>query len=143
MTLQRHIAELTNAGTLDNELEAMDKPKSKKGRKAQKSSQAAEGADIQATDKIRQLGGKFAIMYMLWLGNAQAAFQTKLDPTFQPMDRFRTGLEWKRQGELADLLEVFPEEFHREFSGDFIHPIVGHYTFLLILLLKVCYSVSL
>jgi hypothetical protein len=55
----------------------------------------------------------------------QATFQTNLQPNFTPTDRFRPGLEWKRQGEQADLLKVFPEEFHKAFGDDFLHPIVS------------------
>ncbi|KAF8474567.1 hypothetical protein JB92DRAFT_3134643 [Gautieria morchelliformis] len=58
------------------------------------------GKDIE---RIRQLGGKFAIMHMLWISNAQAAFHTPLNGDYTPMDRFKPGTEWKRQGEQADL----------------------------------------
>jgi hypothetical protein len=76
------------------------------------------------TDRIRRLGGKFAIMYMLWIGNTQTAFHTKLNANYTPMDRFKGGPEWKRQGEQANLREVFPEDLHCEFSGDLIYPAV-------------------
>jgi hypothetical protein len=76
------------------------------------------------TDRIRWLGGKFAIMYMLWIGNVQTVFHTKLNADYTPMDRFKAGLEWKRQGEQADLREVFPEDLRYEFSGDLIYPAV-------------------
>jgi len=40
-------------------------------------------------DEIQQLGGKFAIVFMPWMGKILAAFQTKL------MDHFQNGLEGK------------------------------------------------
>jgi len=77
--------------------------------------------DKAVVDEIRQLGGKFAIMFMLWMGNVPAAFQTELNPTYKPMDRFQNGLEGKRQGEQADLQKVFPKKFHSEFHGNLIY----------------------
>src|SRR5882672_10807953 len=68
-------------------------------------------------DEIRQLGGKFAIMYMLWMGNVLAAFQTELSPTYKPMDHFQNGLEGKQQGKQADLWKVFPENSTQNFMG--------------------------
>ncbi|KAF8581735.1 hypothetical protein K439DRAFT_1618789 [Ramaria rubella] len=67
------------------------------------------GYDKKAVDKIRQLGGKFTIMYSLWIANAQNS-----------LSEWYTG---RRQGEHADLLEVFPDEYHNNLTGDFIHPI--------------------
>jgi hypothetical protein len=91
----------------------------------QPSPEVSRFQEEKTIEKIRQLGGKFAIMYMLWMSNTQAAFQTKPNPEYVPMSRFEPGLEWKRQGELADLLQIFPEEYHKDFAGDFIHPIVS------------------
>ncbi|KAF8581851.1 hypothetical protein K439DRAFT_1261906, partial [Ramaria rubella] len=71
---------------------------------------------------IRQLGGKFTIMYMLWMSNVQESFQTKLNVDYTPMDRFKPGIEWKRQGKQADLRKVFPIQFHGDFEDDFLHP---------------------
>src|SRR5467141_5389439 len=72
-------------------------------------------------DEIRQLGGKFAIMYMLWMGNVPATFQTKLAPTYKPMDWFQNRLEGKQQGEQADLWKVFPRKFHLEFHRNLFY----------------------
>ncbi|KAF8520551.1 hypothetical protein JB92DRAFT_3111757 [Gautieria morchelliformis] len=66
-----------------------------------------DGKDIK---RIRQLGGKFAIMHMLWISNAQAAFRTPLNGDYTPMDRFKPGIEWKQQGEQADLRQGLPAE---------------------------------
>ncbi|KAF8502439.1 hypothetical protein JB92DRAFT_2833595 [Gautieria morchelliformis] len=52
------------------------------------------GKDIE---HICQLGGKFAIMHMLWISNAQAVLRTPLNVDYTPMDRFKPGIEWKRQ----------------------------------------------
>jgi len=60
-------------------------------------------------------------MYMLWMGNVPAMFQTKLAPTYKPMDRFQNGLEGKQQGEQADLRKVFPRKFHLEFHGNLLY----------------------
>ncbi|KAF8575049.1 hypothetical protein K439DRAFT_1623879 [Ramaria rubella] len=70
------------------------------------------------------LGGKFTIMYMLWMSNVQESFQTKLNVDYTPMDRFKPGIEWKRQGEQADLREVFPIQFHGDFEDNFLHPTI-------------------
>ncbi|KAF8584342.1 hypothetical protein K439DRAFT_1346370, partial [Ramaria rubella] len=48
---------------------------------------------------------KFTIMYMLWMSNVQELFQMKLNVDYTPMDHFKPGIEWKRQGEQADLHE--------------------------------------
>jgi len=96
----------------------------------------------KTVEKIQQLGGKFAIMYMLWMSNTQATFQTMPDPNYVPMDRFVPSLESKRQGELADLCSVFPEEYHKNFMGDFIHPIVCFCLLLVNALLTTCFFIS-
>ena len=83
-----------------------------------------KGETDKTIEKIRQVGGKFAIMYCLWVNNIEAAFRTALNDNYTPMDRFQPGAEWKRQGEKNDLLEVFPKEYHSEFNRDFIPPIV-------------------
>jgi len=72
-------------------------------------------------DEIRQLGGKFAIMYMLWMGNVPATFQAELAPTYKPMDHFQNRLEGKQQGEQADLRKVFPRKFYSEFHGNLLY----------------------
>src|SRR5882672_290534 len=64
-------------------------------------------------DEIRQLGGKFAIMYMLWMGNVPATFQTKLAPTYKPMDCFQNGLEGKQQGTRQICRRYSPENSTR------------------------------
>ncbi|KAF8582472.1 hypothetical protein K439DRAFT_1282426, partial [Ramaria rubella] len=46
---------------------------------------------------------KFTIMYMLWMSNVQELFQMKLNVDYTPMDCFKPGIEWKRQGKQADL----------------------------------------
>jgi len=81
--------------------------------------QHAEGKAV--VDEIQQLGGKFAIMYMLWMGNIPATFQTELTPSYKPMDHFQNGLEGKQQGEQADLGKVFPTKFHFEFNGNLLY----------------------
>ncbi|KAF8576542.1 hypothetical protein K439DRAFT_1622783 [Ramaria rubella] len=81
------------------------------------------GYDKKAVDKIQQLGGKFTIMYSLWIANAQVVFQTQLDPEYMLRTRFQNGIHGRRQGEHANLLEVFPDEYHNNLAGDFIHPI--------------------
>jgi len=58
---------------------------------------------------------------MLWMGNVPATFQTELNPTYKPMDRFQNGLEGKWQGEQVDLRKVFPKKFHLEFHGNLIY----------------------
>ncbi|KAF8514402.1 hypothetical protein JB92DRAFT_3115680 [Gautieria morchelliformis] len=78
-----------------------------------------DGKDIEC---ICQLGGKFAIMHMLWIRNAQAAFRTPLNGDYTPMDRFKPGIEWKQQGEQADLRQMLPAELHSQFQSDFIPP---------------------
>ena len=80
-------------------------------------------------EQIRRLGGKFVIMYMMWIGNIQAAFETPLSKTYTPMDRFKPGLEWKRQGEQADLREVFPEALHSDFNSTFLQSTVSLHFF--------------
>ncbi|KAF8525392.1 hypothetical protein JB92DRAFT_3108918 [Gautieria morchelliformis] len=72
--------------------------------------------ETPAARQIKQLGGKFVTMYMLWLGSPNAAFRVMPDPAYQPKDRFMPGLDAKRQGEHADLLAVFPEEYHHLFK---------------------------
>jgi hypothetical protein len=76
------------------------------------------------TDRIRWLGGKFMIVYMLWIGNMQTVFHTKLNTDYTPMDHLKGGLEWNQQGEQADLCEVFPEDLCCKFSSDLIYPAV-------------------
>ena len=93
------------------------------------SSNAIVPRDSQCMDKnlqkIWQLGGKFAIMYLLWIDNIEAAFQTTLKEDYTPQAQFLPGSDWKRQGEKADLLEIFPLIYHADFNGNFIPPIVS------------------
>ncbi|KAF8523995.1 hypothetical protein JB92DRAFT_2827153 [Gautieria morchelliformis] len=65
--------------------------------------------DGKNIEHIRQLGGKSAIMDMLWISNAQARLCFP-------------GIEWKRQGEQADLRQGLPAELHSQFQSDFIPP---------------------
>ena len=84
----------------------------------------SKGETDKTIEKIWQVGGKFAIMYCLWVNNIEAAFQTALNNNYTLMDQFQPGAEWKHQGEKNDLFEVFPKEYHSEFNHDFIPPIV-------------------
>ncbi|KAF8573248.1 hypothetical protein K439DRAFT_1625202, partial [Ramaria rubella] len=95
------------------------KSKSKGGRRARSVGQLHHEDGLIV--KVRQLGGKFAIMYMLWMSNVEESFQTKLNPNYTPMDLFKPGIEWKRQGEHADLRKVFPVQFHNDFKDDFLY----------------------
>src|SRR5882672_7807503 len=60
-------------------------------------------------------------MYMLWMVNVLAMFQTEITPTYKPMDHFQNRLEGKQQGEQADLWKVFPRKFHLEFHGNLLY----------------------
>lgn len=62
---------------------------------------------------------------MLWMGNTQVAFQTKPNVDYVSTDHFKAGIEWQRQGEHTNLWEMFPEEYYKEFAGDFIYPAVS------------------
>src|SRR5882672_5153249 len=77
--------------------------------------QHAQGKAIVAT------GGKFIIMYMLWMGNIPATFQTELTPAYKPMGHFQNGLEGKQQGEQADLWKVFPRKLPLECHGNLLY----------------------
>ena len=46
-----------------------------------------DAIDSKVVEKIWQLGGKFATMYMLWISNIEAAFKTTIDEGFIPTDR--------------------------------------------------------
>lgn len=122
VSLRRRMAEL------DNNNAPYKKPTTVVNTKTKTDEEVNNPAKL--TDRIRRLGGKFAIMYMLWIGNAQTAFHTQLNADYTPMDRFKPGLEWKRQGEQADLRELFPEDLHCEFSGDLIYPAVCLHIFI-------------
>ncbi|KAF8582963.1 hypothetical protein K439DRAFT_1617877 [Ramaria rubella] len=78
-------------------------------------------ADMARLMNVHQLGGKFVVMYLIWISNTSMSFHTKLNSNYSPEDRFQVGLEWKQQGEQADLRMAFPLEFHTEFKHDFIH----------------------
>ena len=68
------------------------------------------------------------------MGNVLAAFQTKLTPTYKPMDCFQNGLEGKQQGEQVDLWKVFPRKFHSEFHRNLLYRHVCFYlSFILVL----------
>ncbi|KAF8590572.1 hypothetical protein K439DRAFT_1611956 [Ramaria rubella] len=61
-------------------------------------------------------------MYPMWISNPSMSFHsTKLNPNYSPEDRFQADLEWKQQGEQADLHAVFPPEFHGDLKHDIIH----------------------
>ncbi|KAF8580157.1 hypothetical protein K439DRAFT_1620015 [Ramaria rubella] len=77
--------------------------------------------DMARLTNVCQLRGKFVVMYLIWISNTSMSFCTKLNSNYSPEDRFRVGLEWKQQGEQADLHVAFPLEFHADFKHDFIH----------------------
>ncbi|KAF8585348.1 hypothetical protein K439DRAFT_1615994 [Ramaria rubella] len=120
--LMRELVALQNEEPPDSGLEVVaTKPKKSKASTGEGTSDAQVEAKV--VDKIRQLGGKFVIMYMLWITNTQASFQMMLNHDYSPLDRFRPSIEWKRQGKQADLCEVLPTEVREGFKDDFIHPI--------------------
>ncbi|KAF8575029.1 hypothetical protein K439DRAFT_1623883 [Ramaria rubella] len=120
--LTHELAALRNEDPTNSGLEVVaTKPKKSKASTGEGTSDAQVKAKV--VDKIRQLGGKFIIMYMLWMTNTQASFQTMLNHDYSPVDHFRPGIEWKQQGKQADLHEVLPAKFHEGFKDDFIHPI--------------------
>ncbi|KAF8588094.1 hypothetical protein K439DRAFT_1613846 [Ramaria rubella] len=103
------------------------KAKSAKGLPPAESPQAVvhTNADVERLTNICQLGGKFIIMYLIWISNVSMSFCTKLNPNYSPEDCFQAGLEWKQQGEQADLHAAFPPELHGDFKHDFIHTMHG------------------
>lgn len=102
----------------------------KRGKKSRDVQDTEDDNEETTTRRIKQLGAKFTVMYMLWIGNPQEAFTTELHPAYEPMDRFKEGVEWKRQGEQADLCEVFPKSFYKDFNSDYLRDIVSFMLFL-------------
>ena len=120
--LKRQVADYTNGSGG----EAGSSKKSRSGIKKSIANSDAANDDARMTaNTIRRLGGKFVIMYRLWISNTRSAFHTELSPDYTPLDGLTDTMEWRRQAEHADLLKVFPREFHADFSGDFIHPTVS------------------
>ncbi|KAF8581180.1 hypothetical protein K439DRAFT_1619249 [Ramaria rubella] len=118
IALKRELAGLKNIDFVKELPGTYSKPK--EGRRACSMSRSQHEDSLIV--KICQLRGKFTIMYMLWMSHMQESFQTKLNVDYTPMDRFKPSIEWKRQGEQADLREVFPIQFHGDFEDDFLHP---------------------
>ncbi|KAF8584597.1 hypothetical protein K439DRAFT_1566448 [Ramaria rubella] len=52
-------------------------------------------------------------------------FQMQIDPEYTLRTCFQNGIYGRRQGEHTNLLEVFPDKYHNNLAGDFIHPIPG------------------
>ncbi|KAF8577040.1 hypothetical protein K439DRAFT_1622387 [Ramaria rubella] len=127
--LTRELVTLQNGDIVSpaSETAKQSAPEASKKSKVRTSGRDRSASDSQAeaksADKICQLSGKFAIMYMLWMTNTQASFQTNLNTNYSPLDHFKPGIKWKQQGEQADLHKVFPDYFHADFIDDYIHPI--------------------
>ncbi|KAF8580557.1 hypothetical protein K439DRAFT_1619672 [Ramaria rubella] len=110
LALKCELAGLKNTDLVEELPGTYSKPK--EGRRAHSMSKSHHEDSLVA--KICQLRGKFTIMYMLWMSNPS--------------------IEWKRQGEQADLCEVFPTQFHRmsnkhSNSASRIHNRVGPHIF--------------
>ncbi|KAF8586451.1 hypothetical protein K439DRAFT_1615141 [Ramaria rubella] len=114
----RQMAMLLNEGPADGHMAKIVKgPASSEPLQAMVCSEV----DMARLTNIRQLGVKFVIMYLIWISNTSMSFRTKLNSNYSPEDHFRVSLEWKQQGEQADLCVAFPLEFHTDFKHDFIH----------------------
>ncbi|KAF8528322.1 hypothetical protein JB92DRAFT_3107296 [Gautieria morchelliformis] len=80
----------------------------------------------KAAEKIHQIGSKFMIMFLLWVGNVEPTFQIMLNPNYLPMDLFQDRSKWRQQGRKYDLLKVFAKEYHANFCDGFIPPIFSY-----------------
>ncbi|KAF8501307.1 hypothetical protein BU17DRAFT_102250 [Hysterangium stoloniferum] len=61
----------------------------------------------KVAERIRQLAGKYTMMYLLWIGNIEETFNIAPDPNYQPDHRFMDA-EGRQQGEYFDLLKALP-----------------------------------
>lgn len=84
-----------------------NKAKPQKGRKKRKKDDDSLASE-SAISEIRVLGRKFVVTKMFWLRDKKHAFTTKVDESYNHLERFETD-EGKIQGQLADLREILPE----------------------------------
>jgi len=58
-------------------------------------------------------------MFMLWMGNVLATFQTELTPTYKPMDRFQKWTGGEATGRAGRSAEGIPKKIPLGISQEF------------------------
>ncbi|KIJ33455.1 hypothetical protein M422DRAFT_264559 [Sphaerobolus stellatus SS14] len=88
---------------------------------AWKSSQNGSSPEISETlskfmkEVIHFSAGKFTYMHMLWLQHPEQLKDLVLDDNYNPITCYDS-LNAKLQGQLRDIRDIIPENFHEEFS---------------------------